>query len=206
MLRTNLIGPRFGNVPVLAKKAAHVAARRAHAEDARARQKMAQRFFLDGINLQCGRRAVSQTVEFSALIHSNEAKARLAGPDVAVARTEVAVDFPRRLRLPPTGLVQRIRLLEDLQLFHGSSFSDSIIPLDRVVRGSKPRFEETVKARLRRGADAGSGAVPRPSPRSAPYCRGTSRQGERTCWASGWRLLFPKTFQSANAGMDSSKV
>src|SRR5256885_12956426 len=51
---------RFRNVPVLAKKAAHVAARRAHAEHPSTWQKMAQRFLLDGINLQCGRRAVRQ--------------------------------------------------------------------------------------------------------------------------------------------------
>src|SRR6266850_1867912 len=120
VLRTNLIGPRFGNVPVLAEKAAHVAARRAHAEDARARQKMAQRFFLDGINLQRGRRAVSQTVEFSTLIDPNEAESRLAGMNMAVARTKVAVNSAARLRFPPARFVQGIGLLEDIQLFHGS--------------------------------------------------------------------------------------
>src|SRR6266849_4050740 len=119
-LRTNLIGPRFRNVPVLTEKAAHVAARRAHAEDARARQKMAQRFFLDGINLQCGRRAISKAVQLSAMIGSNEAESRLAGMNMAVARTKVAVNSPARLRFPPACFVQRIGLLEDLQLFHGS--------------------------------------------------------------------------------------
>src|SRR5256885_13755557 len=101
---------RFRNVPVLAKKAAHVAARRAHAEHPSTWQKMAQRFLLDGINLQCGRRAVRQTVEFAALIDSNEAKPRLAGMNVAVARTQVAVHSSGGFGFPPAGFVQGICL------------------------------------------------------------------------------------------------
>jgi hypothetical protein len=38
----------------LAKEATHIAARRAHAEDPRAGQKMIQGLLLDGIDLQCG--------------------------------------------------------------------------------------------------------------------------------------------------------
>src|SRR5260370_36506607 len=82
---------------------------------------MIQRLFLDGINLQGGRRAVSQAIEFSVLIDADEAESRLTGPDVAMPRTEVAVDLPRRFQLPPAGLMKLFRLLEDLQLFHGSS-------------------------------------------------------------------------------------
>src|SRR5260370_14927468 len=96
MLRTPLIEPRFRDVPVLTEEAAHVAARRAHAENARTRQKVIQRLLFDGVYLQCGRRAVSQAIEFSVLIDADEAKSRLAGPDVAIPRTEIAVDLPRR--------------------------------------------------------------------------------------------------------------
>src|SRR6516164_303316 len=53
----DLIRARFGNVPVLAKKAAHVAACRAHAENTCARQKMIQGLFLDGIDLQSSGRS-----------------------------------------------------------------------------------------------------------------------------------------------------
>ena len=49
-LRMNLIVARFGDVPVLAKKTAHVAAGGSHAEDARAGKKMIERFFFDGID------------------------------------------------------------------------------------------------------------------------------------------------------------
>src|SRR5258708_7646690 len=82
---------------------------------------MIQRLFFDGINLQGGRRAVSEAIEFSALIDADEAESRLTGPDVAMPRTEVAVDFPRRFQVPPAGFMQPFCLLEDLQLFHRSS-------------------------------------------------------------------------------------
>src|SRR6266851_753963 len=121
MLRTHLIRPRFRYVPVLAEKAAHVAARRAHAEDACPRQKMIQRLLFDGVYLQRCRRAIAEAIEFSVLIDAYETKPCLPGPDMAMPRTEVAVDFPRRFSLPPLGFVQLLCLLEDLQLFHGPS-------------------------------------------------------------------------------------
>src|SRR5216684_1072092 len=82
---------------------------------------MIQRLLFDGINLQRGRRAVSQAIEFSVLIDADEAESRLTRPNVAMAGTKIAVDLPRRFKLPPAGLVKMFRLLEDLQLFHGSS-------------------------------------------------------------------------------------
>src|SRR5882762_3492258 len=120
MLRTHLIRPRFRNVPVLAEETAHVAARRAHAENARARQKMIQRLLLDGINLQGGGGAISQAIELPASIDANEAEPRLTGMDVAVAWTKIAMYSSAGLSFPPTGFVQLFGLLEDLQLFHGS--------------------------------------------------------------------------------------
>src|SRR5260370_36739576 len=101
MLRMHLVGPRFRDIPVLAEEAAHVAACRAHTEDASARQKMIQRLLLDGINLQGCRRAVSQAIEFSVLIDADEAESRLTRPDVAMPRTKITVDLPRRFQLPP---------------------------------------------------------------------------------------------------------
>src|SRR5258707_12365052 len=82
---------------------------------------MIQRLRFDGINLQWSGRAVSQAIELSVLIDADEAESRLTGPDVAMPRTEVAVDLPRRFQLPPAGFMKLFRLLEDLQLFHGSS-------------------------------------------------------------------------------------
>src|SRR6266702_3180297 len=100
-----LVRTRFRNVPVLTEETAHVAAGRAHAEHARARQPMIQRLFFDGVNLQRGRCPISQVIEFSVLIEANEAEARLAGMDVAMARTKIAVNSPVRFRLPPAGFV-----------------------------------------------------------------------------------------------------
>ena len=125
-LRTHLVRARFRNVPVLAEKTAHVAARRAHAEDARAGQKMIQRLFLDGINLQSRRRAVSQVIKLSVLIGADKTESRLARMNVAVARAKIAVNSAVRFRFPPARFVEFPRFLEDLQFFHGPS---SQIPL-----------------------------------------------------------------------------
>src|SRR5581483_6697108 len=84
--------------------------------------KMAQRLFLDGIDLQRGGRAVAQAVEFSVAIHADEAEAGLSGMDVAVARAKVAVNFPAGFGFPPPRFVECFRLLEDLQFSHRTSF------------------------------------------------------------------------------------
>src|SRR5437016_13585068 len=93
---------------------AHVAARRAHAENACARQKMIQRFLLDGIDLQSGGRTIPKVIEFSVLVDADEAESRLARMNVAVPRTEIAVDTSVRFRLPPPCFVEFLRFLEDL--------------------------------------------------------------------------------------------
>src|SRR6266436_9917787 len=90
----NLVVAGFGNVPVLAEKAAHIAAGGAHTEDAGPRQKMIERLFFDGVDLQRGRRAISQAVELAAFIDANKTEAALAGIDVAVARTKIAMNAP----------------------------------------------------------------------------------------------------------------
>src|SRR6266481_551934 len=77
---------------------------------------MIQRLLFDGVNLQRGRRAVSEAIEFPALIDANEAESCLSGMDVAVAWAKIAVNSSVCLRFPPRGLVQLFGLLEDLQL------------------------------------------------------------------------------------------
>jgi len=89
------------------QKKHHVAARGAHAEDARARKKMVQRFFFDGIHLQRRGRAIAQAVELPVMIHANEAEACLACMNVAMPGTQIAVHAAMGFGLPPTGLVQR---------------------------------------------------------------------------------------------------
>src|SRR5260370_26537603 len=101
MLRMHLIVAGLGNVPVSAEEAAHIAPGGAHAEDTRPRQKMIQRLFLDGINLQRGGRSIAQAVELSAFIDANETESRLSRVDVAMARTKIAVRTADGLRFPP---------------------------------------------------------------------------------------------------------
>jgi hypothetical protein len=120
-LRVNLVLAGFGNIPVLAEEAAHVASGRAHAEDARAGQEMIEGLFLDGINLQSGGSAVAEAVEFAVAIDADEAKAGLSGMNVAMAGTEIAVDFAAGFGLPPESFVERLGFLEDLKFRHGSS-------------------------------------------------------------------------------------
>src|SRR5712671_761400 len=104
----------FRNIPVLAEEAAHVAARGAHAEDAGSRQKVIQRFFFDGVDLQGGGGAVSQAVKFAAFIDADKTEASLARIDVAVAWAKIAVDAAVGFRFPPTGFVQSLGFLEDI--------------------------------------------------------------------------------------------
>src|SRR6202162_6090423 len=119
----------FGDIPVLAEKAAHVATRRAQRKNLRARQKMVERLFLDGVNLQGGGRSVAQAVELAALVDADEAESRLALADVTVARAEIAMDPAAGLRLPPAGLVQRLRFLKELQFAHGGLSSNDYTPI-----------------------------------------------------------------------------
>src|SRR6266581_1066610 len=100
-----LVRTRLRNVPALREETAHVAAGRGHAEHARARQKMIQRLFFDGVNLQRGRCPISKVIECSVLIGANEAESRLAWMDMAMARTKIAVNSPVCFRLPPAGFV-----------------------------------------------------------------------------------------------------
>src|SRR6185437_77299 len=104
----DLIATRFGNVPVLAEEAAHVASRRAHRKNFRSREKMIEWFFLDGIDLDGGGGGIAQAVEFAAAIDANEAEAGLVLPDVAVAGAEVTVDFAGSVAFPPARFVERL--------------------------------------------------------------------------------------------------
>jgi hypothetical protein len=114
MLGVDLILMGFGDVPILAEEAAHVAAGGADAEYARAGKKMAEGLFFDGINLKSGGGGVAQAEEFATLIDANEAETGLAGADVAVARTEEAVDATVGIEIPPEGFVEGGGFLQDL--------------------------------------------------------------------------------------------
>src|SRR6516165_1656974 len=91
---------------------------------------MIQWLFFNWINLQRRRSGVTQTVEFSVAIHTNETEARLPGMYVAMARTQETMHPPARFRLPPTRLVERFRLLEDLQIAHDHPPTPSILQAD----------------------------------------------------------------------------
>src|SRR5579863_707946 len=79
---------------------------------------MIQRLLLDGINLHRRRMRVSQAVQLAALVHADEAEPRLPFPDVAVPRTQIAVQLAARQRFPPLRFMQRVRFWQYLQVFH----------------------------------------------------------------------------------------
>ncbi len=106
----NLILARFGDVPVLAKKAAHVAAGGSHAEDARAGKKMIERFLFDRIDLQRGGRTVPEAEKFSAAIHADKTETGLPVMNAAMARAKKTVNAIARLRFPPARFVKRFRV------------------------------------------------------------------------------------------------
>jgi hypothetical protein len=80
---------------------------------------MAERLFLDGVHLEGGGGSVAEAEEFAVLIDADEAEARLAGTDVAVARTEITVDAIVGFGSPPEGFVEGGGCLEDLEVGHG---------------------------------------------------------------------------------------
>src|SRR5690348_10558582 len=140
--RANLVGARFGNIPVLAEKTAHVASGRAHRKDARAWQKMAQRLFLNWIDLDRSGMRVAERIQLSALIGANEAESGLALADVAVARAKIAMHFAVCFGFPPARSVQFARFLQRLQGFHGSS------PIFLLYAVQKPARNRTTDASI----------------------------------------------------------
>ena len=84
---------------------------------------MAQRFFLDGINLQRSRRTVTETVKLPAAIHANVAEPSLPSMNVAMPRTQIAVNFSAGFRFPPARFMQLFSwgfgFLKDRQFIHG---------------------------------------------------------------------------------------
>ena len=80
---------------------------------------MAEGLLLDGINLESGGRSVAEAEEFAALIDADETETGLAGADVAMARTEIAMEAAIGIGRPPEGFVEGGGFLEDLQFGHG---------------------------------------------------------------------------------------
>src|SRR5207302_2273269 len=106
MSRMNLVAPGLGDVPILAKEAAHIATSRAKRKNLRAGQEMIQRLLFDGINLQSRGRGVAQAIELASLVYANKTEAALPLANVAVPRAQIAVHASVWLRLPPASLVQ----------------------------------------------------------------------------------------------------
>ena len=114
----HLIAAGLGDVPILAKKTAHVAAGCAHRKNLRTGKKVIERLFLYGVDLQgCGGR-VTKAIKFASPIDANKAEAALPFTNVAVTRAKIAVHAPVWLGLPPAGLVQFGSFLQNLQVLH----------------------------------------------------------------------------------------
>ena len=123
----------FGDVPILAEEAAHIAASSAQAEDARAGEEMVEGLFFDGIDLERGGRGVAEREEFAVLIDTDEAETGLAVADVAVAGAEIAVDAAVGIIFPPAGFVEGGSGLEDLDGQHGGASCNEIIRWWKVI-------------------------------------------------------------------------
>ena len=115
------------DIPVLAEETAHVATGGAHTEDARAWQEMVERLLFDWVDLQGSGRGVTEAVERSVLVDTDETETRLAVANVAVARTEIAVHAIVWLGLPPERFMEDRRGLQNLEGRHGSQTSPAII-------------------------------------------------------------------------------
>ena len=74
---------------------------------------MVERLFLDGIDLQRRGRGVSETVELSSLIDTNETETGLAFADVAIPRAKIAMHAAIRQGFPPAAFVGGFGLLKD---------------------------------------------------------------------------------------------
>src|SRR5262249_18705447 len=94
-------------VPVLAEAAAEVAARRAEREDRRPRQKMVERLLLDRVDAEAARAPVGREHDLVALARPDEAEAALPVAQLALTRTDVALEAAVRERVPVASRLQR---------------------------------------------------------------------------------------------------
>ena len=95
---------------------------------------MVERLFFDGIDLEGSGGGVTEAEEFAVLIDADETEAGLAGADVAVARTEKAVDAVVGFGSPPEGFVEGGGFLEDGNVGHGAG------SLVKYTPGGRKRF------------------------------------------------------------------
>src|SRR5438445_1049738 len=114
----DLIAAGFGDVPILAEETAHVAAGCAQRKDLCAGEKMIQRLFFNGINLQGRGGRIAQAIKLASLVDPNKTEAALPLADMTVPRTEIAVHAPVWLRFPPASLVQVAFFSQNLQVLH----------------------------------------------------------------------------------------
>src|SRR6266404_49180 len=62
---------------------------------------MIQRFFFNGIDLQRSGRTIAKAIKFATAVHADKTEATLPFANVAMPRTQVAMDAAVRLALPP---------------------------------------------------------------------------------------------------------
>jgi hypothetical protein len=109
--------------------------------------------------LQRGGRPVAKAVKFATAIHSDETEATLPIADVAMPRTQIAMDAAVRLALPPLRFVKRGGFGKDRKSsyarFHGSPSHTDFLPNYYNAYSS-----ESAPAR---------GVVPQPNPRSFAF-------------------------------------
>src|ERR1700723_3655223 len=77
---------------------------------------------------------ITQTVKFPTLVRAYVAEPRLPLANMAMPRTQVAMDLAARLRLPPARLVQFRIFLQYFQVLHGMRSPNSIIRLNPTAR------------------------------------------------------------------------
>src|SRR5262249_296010 len=101
----------FGDVPVLAELPGQLAPPAATSQDRSAWQEMVERFFLDRINTKSGRTSVSGEHDLLVLPSAHKAEPALAFVQLAIARTNIALDAPIRQSMPIAGWVSCNRLI-----------------------------------------------------------------------------------------------
>ena len=93
----------FADTPVLAKATTQVAAGGAETEDFTARQEMVQRLFLDRIDGEAGRCAITKGIKFAADVLPNVTEAGLTLAHAAITRAERAENLSVSFSMPPQG-------------------------------------------------------------------------------------------------------
>src|SRR5581483_6362032 len=85
---------RLADIPVLAELAREIAAGGPERQDGGAGEKMIERFFLDRIDAEAARAAVGGQYDTVVVVRAHETEPALARMQLAIARTDIALDAP----------------------------------------------------------------------------------------------------------------